>query len=95
MNQKKKYKMELKCMNSGGLSNFFEVVINEVGFVISIIILGISLYLLKFKIKDMNKVQIISVTIALIISLSILAVFIYLIIGFGKVPENIPKPITK
>ena len=82
-------------MNSGGLSNFFEVVVNEVRFVISIIILGISFYLLKFKIKDMNKVQITSAIIALIISLSILAVFIYLIIGFGKVSENIPKPITK
>ncbi len=82
-------------MNSGGLSVFFEIIINKVGFVISIVILGISLYLLKFKIKDMNRVQITSAIIGLIMSISILSVFIYLIIGFGKVPENIPIPITK
>lgn len=82
-------------MGSGIVSNFFDVIINEVGFVTSIIAICISFYLLKFKMKDMSKIQRMFTLILFIVSLLILSMFIYLSIGFGRIPENIPEPIAK
>ncbi len=82
-------------MNSGVVGNFLDIIINRVGFTITIIALMLSLYLLKFKSKDMSKFQKVGLLIIVVGAICVLGVFVYLIINFGNPPKHIPIPIIK
>jgi len=82
-------------LNNGTFS-ILEIIITRVGLIVDIVVCIVSFYLLKFKRKSMNISQKIIVSIVFLVSIAILGLFIYLIIGFGSMPDvEPPIPATK